>query len=129
MERKIKTILVTALISLFNLCGPNAYSQQFPIVLKQDLPKAPRIVRTTGDYNIQVVRDTANYISVITYGTVDEIDSLQFPAEKLSLSEGQFGTHLRQRVPLPQPNSAAHHHKQYVAERDRRVDDNPVRRP
>ena len=94
MNRKIKTILVTALISLFTLCGPNAYSQQFPIVLKQDLPKAPRIVRTTGDYNIQVVCDTANFICVITYGTVDEIDSLQFPAEKLSLSEGQFGTTL-----------------------------------
>ena len=94
MERKTKTILVTALIALFNFCGPNAYSQQFPIVLKQDLPKAPRIVRTTGDYDIKVVCDTANYISVITYGTVDEIDSLQFPAEKLSLSEGQFGTTL-----------------------------------
>ena len=94
MNRKIKTILITALISLFNLCGPNAYSQQFPIVLKQDLPKAPRIVRTTGDYDIQIVRDTANFISIITYGTVDVIDSLQFPSEKLSLSEGQFGTTL-----------------------------------
>lgn len=94
MNRKIKTIIITALISLFNLCGPNAYSQQFPIVLKQDLPKAPRIVRTTGDYDIQIVRDTANFISIITYGTVDVIDSLQFPSEKLSLSEGQFGTTL-----------------------------------
>lgn len=89
MNSKRKKLLLTALISAFAFGTPIANAQQIPIVLMQKLPKAPRIVKTTLNYDISVVCDTANYIAVITYGTVEDADSLQFPSGKLTLSENQ----------------------------------------
>lgn len=89
MNRKTKTLLLTALVSVFAFGTPIAKAQQIPIVLMQKLPKAPRVVKTTSNYDISVVCDTANYITVITYGTFEDADSLQFPSGKLTLSENQ----------------------------------------
>ena len=63
--------------------GGIAKAQSFPIVLTQKLPWAPSTIEASATKDISVVYDTANYIAIVTYGTLEEADSLRFPEGKI----------------------------------------------
>ena len=63
--------------------GGIAKAQSFPIVLTQKLPWAPSNIEANATKEISVVHDTANYIAIVTYGTLEEADSLRFPEGKI----------------------------------------------
>lgn len=63
--------------------GGIAKAQSFPIVLTQKLPWAPSNIEANATKEISVVYDTANYIAIVTYGTLEEADSLRFPEGKI----------------------------------------------
>lgn len=71
------------LLPLALLLGTSATAQKFPIVLTQKLPWAPANIIANATKEIKIIYDTANYIAVVTYGTIEEADSLRFPEGKI----------------------------------------------
>ncbi len=71
------------LLAVLLAVGSTVEAQRFPIVLTQKLPWAPGKVEANATKEISVVYDTANYIAIVTYGTLEEADSLRFPEGKI----------------------------------------------
>ena len=76
------------LIALATLSGSvMAQSVNVPIVLTQRLPWAPATIVVGNSCNIEVVLDTADYVAIITSGSVALADSIKFPTGKITLDE------------------------------------------
>lgn len=86
--RTIKHILMVALLSA--TYAVSAQNVKLPIVLMQDLRQPVEKVVVVGMHNVAVVTDTANYVSVVTSGTYDQIESLRFPTETMEQSGSQL---------------------------------------
>ena len=83
MKALIKTLLSFA--ALIALCGSMKAqdSPKVPIILMQKLPWAPSNIVVSSTVETSVVYDTANFIAVITNGTLADADSLRFPENKI----------------------------------------------
>ena len=83
MKTLIKTLLSFA--ALIALCGSMKAqdSPKVPIILMQKLPWAPSNIVVSSTVETSVVYDTANFIAVITNGTLADADSLRFPENKI----------------------------------------------
>lgn len=68
----------------------SAQDVKLPIVLTQDLRQPVEKVAVVGMHSVAVVTDTSNFVSVVTTGTFDQIETLRFPTETMVQSGGQL---------------------------------------
>lgn len=66
----------------------NAQPSQVPVALRQDLGSAIGTVKVLGLHTVTVQADTANYITVVTSGTPQQVDSLRQPLQSMKLTGG-----------------------------------------
>ena len=59
-----------------------------PLLLHQQLGHPVESIKVLGMHNVTVVADTADFIHVVTSGTVAQIDSLRQPLERMGFSNG-----------------------------------------
>lgn len=88
-------------ITLLALSGSVlAQNVPIPIVLTQRLPWAPATVQVGGNCNIDVILDTADFIDIITSGSIAEADSMTFPKGKITLDEATKRLTFDKNIPI-----------------------------
>ena len=93
----MKNIILVTLIALSGI----GFAQDIhvPIVLTQRLPWAPATINVGGTCSIDVILDTVDFVDIVTSGTVDEVEKMDYPAGMITLDEASKRLTIDKNIP------------------------------